>query len=84
MLQKLRHPHIAADLSNSSCPCWQSMCMETVVSLTCMRAQVEFLGAFVDNSRDSSGGTLCLLMAFCEGSCAPHHGQFYLDADTTP
>ncbi|CAE7656973.1 NEK3 [Symbiodinium microadriaticum] len=28
---------------------------------------VEFLGTFVDNSRDSTGGTLCLLMAFCEG-----------------
>jgi len=27
---------------------------------------VEFLGAFTD-PRDSSGGTLCLLMAFCEG-----------------
>ncbi|CAJ1456399.1 unnamed protein product [Effrenium voratum] len=28
---------------------------------------VQFLGAFVDSSRDASGGTLCLLMAFCEG-----------------
>lgn len=28
---------------------------------------VEFLGAFVDSSRDPTGGTLCLLMAFCEG-----------------
>lgn len=28
---------------------------------------VEFLGAFVDSSRDASGSTLCLLMAYCEG-----------------
>ena len=28
---------------------------------------MEFLAAFVDSSRDSSGSTLCLLMAFFEG-----------------
>mmetsp|Transcript_31538 Transcript_31538/g.57308 ORF Transcript_31538/g.57308 Transcript_31538/m.57308 type:complete len:997 (-) Transcript_31538:61-3051(-) len=28
---------------------------------------VEFLGAFVDSARDAGGGTLCLLMAYCEG-----------------
>eukprot|EP00439_Symbiodinium_sp_Y106_P057293 s1143_g8.t1 len=36
---------------------------------------VEFLGAFVDNSRDSTGGTLCLLMAFCEGGDLQHRLQ---------
>ena len=44
------------------------MLISTPLSLKLQRAaQVEFLGAFVDNSRDSTGGTLCLLMAFCEG-----------------
>lgn len=28
---------------------------------------VELLGAFADNLRDSSGATLCLVMAYCEG-----------------
>ncbi|CAE7574596.1 NEK4, partial [Symbiodinium natans] len=36
---------------------------------------VEFLGAFVDNSRDSTGGALCLLMAFCEGGDLQHRLQ---------
>lgn len=36
---------------------------------------VEFLAAFVDSSRDSSGGTLCLLMAFCEGGDLQHRLQ---------
>jgi serine/threonine protein kinase len=33
---------------------------------------VEFLGAFPD-PRDSGGGTLCLLMAFCEGGDLQQH-----------
>ena len=36
---------------------------------------VEFLAAFVDSSRDTSGGTLCLLMAFCEGGDLQHRLQ---------
>eukprot|EP00913_Durusdinium_trenchii_P024234 g22753.t1 len=36
---------------------------------------VEFLAAFVDSSRDSSGSTLCLLMAFFEGGDLQHRLQ---------
>ncbi|CAE8603735.1 unnamed protein product, partial [Polarella glacialis] len=38
---------------------------------------VEFLAAFVDNKRDASGETLCLLMSYCEGGDVQQRLQRY-------